>query len=483
MSIHDTEPEQPHLKRVLGRWDLVLLFVVAVFNLNVVPSIAANGGVTVWLWIISLLLFFWPQGIAVIELAHRYPGEGGVYLWAKEVFGDFHGFLSGWCYWTNNMLYVPTVMLYFVGVSVFALGPGHEHLADSKLFAMSASILLLTLLTILNIVGLGVGKWLNNLGAIGTGIAAAVLIGLGLTIYFRFGTTVTAADFHVPADPRFVLNSFGVICFGLVGLELASVMGDEIRDPQKTLPGAVAWGGIISGALYIGATLTLLIAVGKNEISVLQGIVQAVSHMASKVGVAWIIAPFAVMLSLSIAGIGSAWMGGSARIPFVAGLDSYMPSWLGEIHPRYATPHAALIVQGLVSLVLILINFYASGGVQEAFQTMLSLAVVLQLVPFLYVFAALIKFAFRREDAGARYGKGTMLFAGFSGLLTTILGIALAFFPAKQITSLWMYELKMFGFTLGFLLLAAFFFFVYGRLKTHPIEESSAQAVSAERRA
>jgi amino acid transporter len=97
----------------------VLLFVVAVFNLNVVPSIAANGGVTVWLWMISLLLFFWPQGIAVIELAHRYPGEGGVYLWAKEVFGDFHGFLSGWCYWTNNMLYVPTVMLYFVGVSVF----------------------------------------------------------------------------------------------------------------------------------------------------------------------------------------------------------------------------------------------------------------------------------------------------------------------------------------------------------------------------
>ena len=89
-----------------------------------VPSIAANGGVTIWLWIISLLLFFWPQGIAVIELAHRYPGEGGVYLWAKEVFGDFHGFLSGWCYWTNNMLYVPTVMLYFVGVSVYVLGPG-----------------------------------------------------------------------------------------------------------------------------------------------------------------------------------------------------------------------------------------------------------------------------------------------------------------------------------------------------------------------
>jgi len=457
---------QPHLIRALGRRDLVLLFVVAVFNLNVVPSIAANGGVTVWLWIISLLLFFWPQGIAVIELAHRYPGEGGVYLWAKEVFGDFHGFLSGWCYWTNNMLYVPTVMLYFVGVSVFAMGPGHASLADNKNFEMGASLLLLGVLTIFNIVGLGVGKWINNLGAIGTFIAAAVLIGLGFTVWSRFGTTVTGADFRIPPDPRFVLNSFGVICFGLVGLELASVMGDEIKEPQKTLPGAVAWGGVLSGALYIGATLTLLVAVGKNDISVLQGIVQAISHMAGKVGVTWIITPVALMLSLSIAGIGSAWMGGSARIPFVAGLDSYMPSWLGKVHPKYATPYAALIVQAVVSLVLIVINFYASGGVQEAFQTMLSLAVVLQLVPFLYVFAALLKFAGKPNLGAGRYGRATLVFAGASGFLTTLLGIALAFFPAKQITSVWKYEMKMFGFTLFFLLLAVFFFFVYGRLKS-----------------
>jgi glutamate:GABA antiporter len=302
-----------NLKRVLGRWDLVLLFVVAVFNLNVVPSIAANGGVTVWLWIVALLLFFWPQGIAVIELAHRYPGEGGVYLWAKEVFGDFHGFLSGWCYWTNNMLYVPTVMLYFVGVSVYVLGPSHQALADNKVFALATSTVLLAVLTWLNIVGLGVGKWINNLGAIGTGIAAAVLISLGFVLLSRFGTAITAADFRIPDDPRFVLNSFGVMCFGLVGLELASVMGDEIRDPARTLPGAVAWGGILSGALYVGVTLTLLIAVGKR-VSVLQGIVQAVSHIASQVGVGWIVIPFALMLSLSIAGIGSAWMGGSARI-------------------------------------------------------------------------------------------------------------------------------------------------------------------------
>jgi amino acid transporter len=465
---HDGEVEKPHLKRVLGRWDLVLLFVVAVFNLNVVPSIAANGGATVWLWIISLALFFWPQAIAVIELAHRYPGEGGVYLWAKEVFGDFHGFLSGWCYWTNNMLYVPTVMLYFVGVSVFVLGPSHQSLADNKTFALAASVSLLIVLVILNIVGLGVGKWINNLGGIGTGIAAAGLIGLGVVVWLRFGTTVTASDFQIPANPRFVLNSFGVICFGLVGLELASVMGDEIRDPQRTLPNAVAWGGVLSGLLYIGATLTLLVAIGKNDISVLQGIVQAVSQMAARVGMTWIIVPFALMLSISIAGIGSAWLAGSARIPFVAGLDSYMPSWMAKIHPRYATPYAALIVHATVSMILVIMNF-ARGGVQETFQKLLSLAVVLQLVPFLYMFSALLKLAMGKGFVRGRYQKNTLIFAGASGLLTTTLGIVLVFFPAQQISSLWSYEVWMFGGTLFFIGMAAFFFFIYGRRKTQQI--------------
>lgn len=465
MTVEATTAEShPHLKRVLGQRDLVLLFVVAVFNLNVVPSIAANGGVTIWLWIISLLLFFWPQGVAVIELAHRYPGEGGVYLWAKEVFGDFHGFLSGWCYWTNNMMYVPTVLLYFVGVSVFALGTGHESLADNKVFALVACIALLAVLVVLNIVGLGVGKWINNIGGLGTFLAAALLMGLGLLVWARFGTSITWTDFQIPANSRSVLNAFGVICFGLVGLELASIMGDEIQEPRKTLPGAVAWGGLLSGVLYVGATLTLLVAVSKSDISVLQGIVQAVTSMAGRVGVNWIVAPFAFLLSLSIAGIGSAWLGGSARIPFVAGLDSYMPRWLGNIHPKYRTPYAALLVHALVSLILVVMNFWSSG-VQESFQRMLSLAVVLQLVPFLYMFGALLKIALGENFQQLQYSKGTLIFAGTSGLLTTALGIGLAFFPAQQITSLFSYETWMISGTLFFIGAAAFFFFVYGRRK------------------
>jgi amino acid transporter len=171
-------------------------------------------------------------------------------------------------------------------------------------------------------------------------------------------------------------------------------------------------------------------------------------------------------------------MGGSARIPFVAGLDCYMPSAMGKVHPRYATPHVALIVQGLVSLLLIVLNFTLSGGVQEAFQKMLSAAVVLQLIPFLYVFAALVKFALRGSTENARYGRSTLMFAGVAGLVTTVLAIIVAFFPAKQITSLWRYEFSMFGITLGFIALAVFFFYGYSRLKTPATDFAKSSVVT-----
>jgi hypothetical protein len=89
-----------------------------------------------------------------------------------------------------------------------------------------------------------------------------------------------------------------------------------------------------------------------------------------------------------------------------------------------------------------------------------------QLVPFLYFFAALVKFAARGSLQGGAYGRGTLMFAGVAGLITTTLAIIVAYFPAKQITSLWKYEASMFGITLGFIALAVFFFFGYSRLKT-----------------
>ena len=455
----------PRLRRVLGTRDLFLLIVVAVVNLNLVPVVAAGGPVTLWLWLLALLLFFWPQGIAVIELSYRYPGEGGVYLWSKELFGDFHGFLSGWCYWTNNIFYIPTLLFYLVGISVYVGGDRLRALGDDRLFVFALSMALLSLMVGLNIVGLGVGKWVNNLGGIGTAIAAVALIGLAAVHLRSHGGHLSLASFGLRGADWHLISSFGVICFGLVGLELGSVMGDEIREPRRTVPRAVLWGGLASGVLYVGATLAVLLALPQQQISVVQGILQAVTRMAADAGVAWMVPPLALVLSLAIAGTTSAWLAGSARIPFVAGLDRYLPPALGRLHPRYATPYVALLTHAVLSCLFVAMSF-AGATVEQAYKIMLYLAVVLQLVPFLYMHAALVRLAARRDWTRAYHTRRTLWAAGLCGLVTTALGMVLAFSPpSDRRESIWLFELKMVVGCAFFVGLAAFFFHIYSRRK------------------
>jgi amino acid transporter len=430
------------LKRVVGRTDLVLLFVVAIVNLNVVPVVASAGAVTVWLWLLALAFFFWPQAVAVIEFSRRQPGEGGIYLWVKDVFGPFHGFLAGWCYWTNNVFYVPTVLLYLVGISVYVAGPQAAALADDHAFALAVSLGLLWVLVALNVLGLGVGKWVNNLGGVGTALAAAALIGLALLVARSHGVSLQAADFRVADADWRLISSFGVICFALVGLELGSVMGDEIRDPARTIPAAVAWGGALSGLLYLGATLAVLTALPQQEIGVVQGVLQAVSRMAEASGLAGVVPLLALVLTISITGIASAWLGGSARVPFVAGLDAYLPAALGRLHPRYATPYVALVTHGALSSLFLLMSFVGST-VKEAYVTLLDLAVFLQLLPFLYLYAALVRLSGPAAPPPLFFRPATLRVAGWSGLATTALGMLVAFVPSRQVESVWLFELKL----------------------------------------
>ena len=108
---------------------------------------------------------------------------------------------------------------------------------------------------------------------------------------------------------------------------------------------------------------------------------------------------------------------------------------------------------------------FVGAGVKEAFVTMLDLAVVLQLVPFLYMHGALLKLAKQSPPGEGYYSKTTLVLAGSCGLITTILGIGVAFIPSHQIASIRLFEIKMVAGTLFLVGLAAFFFFIYGRRK------------------
>jgi amino acid transporter len=210
-------------------------------------------------------------------------------------------------------------------------------------------------------------------------------------------------------------------------------MGDEIRDPERNLRPAILIGGGVMLLAYLLVTAAVLGLVPVGELGVVQGIMQALQAGAAEAGLAWMVVPVAVLLALSIGGAASAWFAGTARVPFVAGLTSALPAALGKVHPRWHSPHVALWTCAGLAALFTAVSLLGST-VAEAYQVLLKAAVVIQLVPFLYLFLALA----RLSGVGA-----ASRVAGMVGLVTTATGIVVAFLPAGDVTSIPLFELKM----------------------------------------
>ena len=414
----------PRLKRELGLFDLTLLLVVAVVNVNILPRIAGEGWRAMSLWLIAFLFFLIPLGIAVAEFGKRYPGEGGIYVWTRETFGNFHAFISGWCYWTNNLFYFPSILFILIGVLVYAGGPGAASLAEKTTFTALGSLGFLWLITILHIRGLGVGKWLNNIGAIGTWFTFLILVMIGWVMLHKNGTPATPLNAKALVPSLTDLGGIGalsIVMYSLVGLELGSVMGDEIKNPEKIIGKAAFWGGAISILSYMLGTASLLIAIPAGEVGAIQGMMQAVTKVAGTLNINAVVPFVAVLISVAVLGICSAWMSGAARVPFVMGLGVYLPPALGKTHAKWGTPYVALLVQAVLSSVLILWSL-TGANVREAYELLLKSSVVIQLIPFLYLFAGLFKI-------------GSNRIWGVLGFLATALGVILAFIPTSDVSA------------------------------------------------
>jgi amino acid transporter len=227
--------------------------------------------------------------------------------------------------------------------------------------------------------------------------------------------------------------SFAVMCNALVGIELASTMGDEIRHPARDLAPAIFTGGAVSIAAYLLVTGAVLTLVPVDEVGAIQGIMQAVGAGAHAANVSWIVVPLAIVMGLATGGAASAWFAGSSRIPFTAGLESALPAALGRVHPRWHSPHVALTTCAVLATAFTMFSMVGSS-VAEAYQVLLKAAVVIQLIPFIYLFLALVKAA--GVGAGARA-------AGVIGFATTAFGLCSAFLPTADVASTALFETKM----------------------------------------
>jgi glutamate:GABA antiporter len=459
------------LRREMGFWDVLLFNIVTVLGPRWVAAAAHNGPSSVSLWVLAALLFFVPSALVINELSSRFPVEGGLYVWAKEAFGDFHGFVAGWTYWIYTIFYFPGLLLASAAMSAYVIGPRGGALSQDRSFLLWVSIVLLVIAVALNIIGLNIGKWLQNVGGVATYAPLTMLVVVALLVWMRHGSVTPLTWSNIrPQWSWDTVNFWSQIAFAFTGLELVSAMSEEVRDPQRTLPRAVFGSGVLIAAMYMVGTIAVMSLVAPADVSPTSGVFHAVTTGSTILGVAFVGIVAAVLVSFGNAGGVGSTVAGIARVPFIVGIDRYLPEAFGKIHPKWRTPYVSILVQAVASAAVLLVS-QINETTRGAYQVLIDITIIIYFIPFLYMFAAVIKLAKRADRSQNKRavlipgGKlGVWLIAGL-GFLVVVGCMLVSAVPPGDSSNKFLFEIKLLAGSVGGILLGLILYWRGARAK------------------
>ena len=459
------------LRKTMGFWDVLLFNIATVLGPRWIAAAGHNGTSSISLWVLAAVFFFVPGALVINELSSRFPEEGGLYVWSREDFGPFHGFVAGWTYWFYTVFYFPGLLLASASMSAYIIAGRGAQLAQDRTFLVSVSLAMLLVSVILNIIGLNIGKWLQNAGGVGTYLPLIILVVVALVVGLRYGsaTHFTAANM-MPAWNWDTVNFWSQIAFALTGLELVSAMSEEVRDPRRTLPRAVFGAGALIALMYIAGTFAILALVPAADLDPQSGVFHAITigSIALRVGFLGVLAAILVTVG-NAGGVGST-VAGIARVPFVVGIDRYLPAAFGKIHPRWKTPYISILVQAILSGA-ILLGSQINETTRGAYQFLIDAAIILYFIPFLYMFAAVIKLASRKDRAANPQailvpgGKPGVWVCGGLGFVVVLIGIFVSLVPPGDSSDKLGFELKLIAGTATSILLGLILYWRGARSK------------------
>lgn len=449
----NTSKNQSHpLKKALGFRDLTLMNISLVVGFSGLTLVAQFGYSSIIMYMLVMVLLFIPSGLIIAELNTKLPGEGGFYNWVGTAFGDVHGFLVAWSYWLSSIVWFPTVMLFISTSAVYLLGSEYLFLTESKWYNIIFGLLIIWGVTGLNIVGLEKAKWIQNIGGVANWVSITLLFILGVWYVTAFESAqIFSWEALVPDFTDLsILPFFAAVAYCFGGLELAPVMAGEIKDPANNIPKAIITSAVIIGAIYIVGSLMLILTLPAGEIDEINGLVQSFSKISEALNIEWLGWIGMILITLGTLGLFGSWLTGNARIPFVIGLDSYLPKSFGSIHPKFGTPHVSLFWQGVIVTILFLTS-QAGSTITEAFLILYNMSILLYFLPFLYMFAAFIYFKHRDEHSDLVFfsflsqRNKWVYIIGSSAFLTTLIACLLAIFPSGSITENGSYIAQVLG--------------------------------------
>src|ERR1035437_4126368 len=449
ISVPTSPDSKSQLRKTMGFWDVLLFNIATVLGPRWIAAAGHNGTSSISLWVLAAVFFFVPGALVINELSSRFPEEGGLYAWSREAFGPFHGFVAGWTYWIYTFFYFPGLLLASASMSAYIVGGRGAALAQNRTFLLTVSLSMLLVAVLLNIIGLNIGKWLQNAGGVGTYVPLLMLAGIAAVVCWHHGS---ATQFTVrnmlPAWNWDTVNFWSQIAFAFTGLELVSAMSEEVRDPRRTLPRAVFGAGGMIALMYIAGTFAILSLVPAADLDPQSGVFHAITvgSVALRLGALGMLAAILVTVGNS-GGVGST-VAGIARVPFVVGVDRYLHAAFGKIHPRWKTPYISILVQASISGAILLAS-QINETTQGAYQFLIDAGIILYFIPFLYMFAAVVKLARRRDRRENPHavlvpgGIAGVWICGGLGFAVVLIGILVSLVPPGGSLNKLGFELKL----------------------------------------
>ena len=429
------------LRKELGVRDLALTQILFIIGLTWIGVAGKLGPSHVVMWLLAIVLFYFPMAAVVIYLNQLMPLEGGLYQWAKLGFNSTVGFLLAWNLWLYVIVYTSEIGLQCATYLAYALGPGAAWMTSSTWFVALASAVILTLMAVAATIGLAVGKWVHNTGGVFMLIIFVLLIGLP----FLGLASGHLREFHpfrteLPRLSLLNLNILGKLGFGaLGGFEYIAILAGETRAPASAVRKSVLIAAPVIALMFILGTATVVAYVPNREIDLIGPMPQVLRIGFGPFGIAGPLVTIAILMTLAmrVAQVSVSFTA-VTRLPMVAGWDRLLPGWFARLHPRYRTPVNSVALVAVCSFVISLLSLIGVGR-QEAFQLVFNAGGIFYALTYLVMFAIPI-FGLRGvEPRPPRWLQA----ASWSGLLMTLLYVVLSIVPIIEVQSVATFAFKV----------------------------------------
>jgi APA family basic amino acid/polyamine antiporter len=332
-------PPPPALARRLGVFDAVVIGLGSMIGAGVFAAFApaakaAGSGLLIGLAIAAVVAYC--NATSSARLAALYPQSGGTYVYGRERLGEFWGYQAGWGFVVGKTASCAAMALTFASYAA----PGHV-----RLVAAAAVVLL----TAVNYLGIQKSAWLTRLIVVLTLATLAAVVVASLA-------GGHADTHHLAPFPgggvRGILQAAGLLFFAFAGYARIATLGEEVRDPARTIPKAIPLALAITLAVYATVAVSALLAAGAGGLAATAAPLRA----AVEVGSLHSLAP-AVQVGAAIAALGSllALILGVSRTTLAMARDHHLPAALAAVHPRYGVPHRAELAVAAAVLVLVLV--------------------------------------------------------------------------------------------------------------------------------